>query len=104
MIRKKEEYFKEECFPVIAFATNKFKNVKKYYLTAKIHSKYVLLWLADENDMNIEDTVFESSDGLLSYLIEPTGKKRSICLKFSYNRKVTMDYVAYSIYIRTNKT
>ena len=99
MISKKEGYFSEECFPVSAFALSKYKSVKKFYLTAKIYSKYSLLWMTDENGIYIEHSEFESSDGLLSYLIEPNGKKRNICLKFSYNRKVTLDYVAYSISI-----
>ena len=94
-----EEYFKEECFPVSAFTSNKFKNVNKYYLTVKFHSKYGLFWLADENGMYMEETEHDISDGLLSLLIETKGKKRYFCFEFSYFPEVKMNYVAYSISI-----
>ena len=92
-------YFKEECFPISAFISDKFINTKQFYLTARIHSKYSLFWLADENDYYMDGTEKEISDGLLSFLIEPEGKMRSVCFEFSYESTVIMDYVAYSVSI-----
>ena len=92
-------YFKEECFPISAFVSEKYSNVNKYYLTGKIHSKYALFWLADEGGMYMEETEQEIADGQLSFLIENNGKKRSVCFEFSYEDTVSMEYVAYSISI-----
>ena len=92
-------YFREECFPIPAFAEGKYSNVNKYFLTARIHSKYALFWLADENGMYMEETEKEIKDGLLSYMIETNGLKRSVCFEFSYEEEVKMYYVAYSLSI-----
>ena len=99
MLDGSEGYFREECFPISALVSEKYSNVNKYYLTGRIHSKYALFWLADENNMYMEDTEQEISDGQLSFLIENSGKKRSVCFEFSYDPDVKMDYVAYSISI-----
>ena len=97
MLSDKKEYCKEECFPVSALATGKYSNVNKFFLTGKIHSKYALFWLADENNMYMESTEIEIRDGLLSFMIETNGLKRSVCFEFSYDWDVRMNYVAYSI-------
>ena len=60
-----EGYFREECFPVSSFISEKFKYVNKFYLTGRIHSKYALFWLADENGFYLEETEKEISDGQL---------------------------------------
>ena len=99
LLSNNEGYFREECFPVSVFESNKYKNINKFYLTGKIYSKYGLFWLADENGMYMEETKMDISDGLLSFLIETNGKKRSICFEFSYEQKVNMEYVAYSLSI-----
>ena len=99
MLDKSEGYFIEECFPISALASEKYSNVNKYYLTGRIHSKYALFWLADENNMYMEETEIEIADGQLSFLIENNGKKRSVCFEFSYDPDVRMEYVAYSISI-----
>ena len=62
-----EGYFREECFPISALESEKYSNVTKYYLTGKIHSKYAIFWLADENGMYMEETEQEISDGQLSF-------------------------------------
>ena len=95
----KEENFKEECFPVPAFTSEKYKYINKYYLTGRIHSKYALFWLADEKGYYMEETEQEIKDGLLSYFIDTGGKNRNICFEPSYEPFVQMDYVAYSISI-----
>ena len=99
MLEGAEGYYREECFPISALVSQKYSNVNKYYLTGRIHSKYALFWLADENNMYMEETEQEISDGQLSFLIENNGKKRSVCFEFSYDEEVHMDYVAYSISI-----
>ena len=43
LLYKKSGYFREECFPISAFESSKFKDVNKYYLTAKFYSKYGLI-------------------------------------------------------------
>ena len=96
MLTKLEGYFIEECFPVSSIA-DKFSNVNKFYLSAKIHSKYGLFWLTDENNIYMSETDTEIPDGQLTYLIETNGKKRSVCFEFSYEQAVDMGYVAYSI-------
>ena len=99
MLDKSEGYYVEECFPVPAFTSEKYKSINKYYLTGKIHSKYALFWLADENGMYMEETEKEISDGQLSYFIQTNGKARSVCFEFSYEESVKMDQVAYSLSI-----
>ena len=99
MLDANEGYNKEECFPISAFTSKEYSNVNKYYLTGRIHSKYALFWLADENNQFMEETETEIDDGLLSFLIENNGKKRSVCFEFSYERTENMGYVAYSISI-----
>ena len=61
MFDKTEGYFFEESFSVPAFSSEKFKSLNKYNLIGKIHSKYALFWLADENGMYME-TEKEISD------------------------------------------
>ena len=97
LLSNQEGYFREECFPISAFATGKYSTVNKYFLTGRIHSKYGLFWLADEKDMYMEVTDTEISDGLLSFMIETNGLKRSVCFEFSYEDDVKMNYVAYSL-------
>ena len=99
MLDKSEGYYMQECFPVPAFTSEKYKNINKYYLTSKIHSKYALFWLADENDMYMEETEKEISDGQLSYIIQTNGKKRSVCFEFPYNDDIKVKQIAYSISI-----
>ena len=94
-----EGFFREECFPISALAGEKYSNINKYYLTGKIYSKYALFWLADENNMYMEETEQEIFDGQLAHLIQTNGKVRSVCFEFSYETSVEMDYVAYSISI-----
>ena len=69
MLANDEGYFKEECFPISAFESEKFSYINKYYLTGKIYSKYALFWLADENDLYMEETEIEITNGYISYLI-----------------------------------
>ena len=42
VLDKKEGYFKEECFPVSLFVSEKYKYINKFYLTGTIYSKYGL--------------------------------------------------------------
>ena len=97
LLTAEDGYFREECFPVSALSTGKYSTVNKYFLTGQIHSKYALFWLADENNMYMESTEIEIKDGLLSFMIETNGLKRSVCFEFSYDDDVKMNYVAYSI-------
>ena len=99
MLDGTDGYFKEECFPISAFESEKYSNVNKYYLTGKIHSKYALFWLADEKGLYMEDTELEIADGQLAFLIETNGKARSVCFEYSYEETVKMPYVAYSVSI-----
>ncbi len=95
----RDGYPREECFPISAFASDKFKYTSKYYLTGRIHSKFALFWLADENGVFMEETEQEIKDGLLAHFIDTGGKKRSVCFEPSYEPSVHMKYVAYSISI-----
>ena len=99
MLDKSDGYYIEECFPVTAFTSEKYKSINKYYLTGKIHSKYALFWLADENGMPMEETEQEISDGQLSYFIQTNGKTRSVCFEFSYEDAIKTEQVAYSLSI-----
>ena len=99
LLDKKEGFFREECFPVSLFVSDKFRLINKFYLTGTIYSKYGLFWLADENNMYMEETEQEIYDGQLSHLIETNGKKRSVCFEFSYDPVVSMEYIVYSISI-----
>ena len=99
MLFDNDGFYREECFPVSAFASVKYSTVKKYYLTGRIHSKYALFWMKDENGINMEETQIEIKDGLLSYMIETNRLKRSMCFKFLDDDTVIMKYVAYSISI-----
>ena len=98
-LEQTEGYFIEECFPVSAFTSEKYKNINKYYLTGTILSKYALFWLADENGMFMEETEQEIYDGKLSLFIQTNGKQRSICFEFSYDDAIKTENVAYSISI-----
>ena len=99
LLSREKGYFTEECFPISAFATGKYSNVNKFYLTGRIHSKYATFWLADENNNFMESTEVQIKDGLLSYMIETNGKKRSVCFEFSYAEEIYNYYAAYSISI-----
>ncbi len=98
-LEKTDGFFIEECFPVSAFTSEKYKSINKYYLTGTIYSKYALFWLADENGMYMEETEQEISDGKLSYFIQTNGKMRSVCFEFSYEDAIKTENVAYSISI-----
>ena len=97
--KKEDTNLLEECFPISAMASDKYKTVNKYYLTGKIYTKYGLFWLANENHEYMEETEIEIQDGFLSTLIETNGKMRYVCFEFSYNLDVDMDTVAYSLSI-----
>ena len=97
MLEQTEGYYIEECFPVSAFVSEQYKSINKYYLTGKIHSKYALFWLADENGMFLEETEKEIYDGLLSIFIQTEGKQRSVCFEFSYDEAIKTEQVAYSL-------
>jgi len=99
MLDKAEGYYNEECFPIPAFSSEKYKSINKYYLTGKIYSKYASIWLADENGIYMEETQKEISDGHLSYFIQTNGKTRSICFGFPYEESTKIDQVAYSVSI-----
>ena len=103
-LEKTDGYFIEECFPVSAFTSEKYKSINKYYLTGTIHSKYALFWLADENGSYMEETEQEIYDGKLSYFIQTNGKMRSVCFEFSYEDAIKTENVAYSISIREYST
>ena len=96
-LRKSQSYYEEECFPITAFTQGKYKNIKKYYLTGRLLSKYGLIFLYDENDEYIEDSQLEIRDGQYSYMIDTTGAKRTVCIEFSYPREVILDYVVFSL-------
>ena len=96
-LRKSQLYYEEECFPITAFTQGKYKNIKKYYLTGRLLSKYGLIFLYDENDEYIEDSQLEIRDGQYSYMIDTTGAKRTVCIEFSYLREVILDYVVFSL-------
>ena len=96
-LEKNNDYFAKECFPISAFESENFKYINKYYLTGTIYSKYALIWLADENGMNIKETEKEILDGQLSYLIETNGKKRSVCFDLlAYKEEITTKFIAFS--------
>ena len=97
MLDSQDGYFREECFPISSLASDKYSFINKFYLSGKIHSKYALVWLADENDLYMEETEQEISDGLLSYVIMAEGKKRSVCFEFSYDSTIEIGHVEYSI-------
>jgi len=40
MLDKADGYYTEECFPIPAFSSEKYKSINKYYLIGKIYSKY----------------------------------------------------------------
>ena len=90
---------KEECFPISAFASEEYQKSDKFYLTGRIHSKYVLFWLANEKQEYMPETEMEISDGYISYLIKTEGKARSVCFEISYEEAVNKDKAAYSISI-----
>ena len=81
-LEKDNDYLVEEYFPISAFESENFKKINKYYLTGTIYSKYALIWLADENGMNIKESEKEIIYGQLSYLIETNGKKDQYALAY----------------------
>ncbi len=99
MIDPSDGYYNEECFPISVMGTDQFKNVNKYYLTGRIHSKYALFYLVDERNQILVQSKQEISDGQLAYLIENEGKARTVCFEFSSEKTVKKQTVAYSISI-----
>ena len=82
-ISENESFVPELCLPVSAFG-EEFRDISKFYLTGKIYSQYALFWPSDENGEYIEDLEIEVNDGLLSFLIQPKGKKSYMCFEYSY--------------------
>ena len=94
-----EHFMPELCLPVSAFGTGEFAEMSKFYLTGKIYSQYALFWPANERGEYVEDIEQEINDGLLAYMLEPKGKKSSICFEYSYVEQVMHRDVVFSVQI-----
>ena len=97
-ISDNENFVPELCLPVSAFG-KEFRDISKFYLTGKIYSQYALFWPSDEYGEYIEDLEIEVNDGLLSFLIEPKGKKSNMCFEYSYVEQVKKVPVLFSVQI-----
>ena len=93
-----KEYFYEECFPINAFASEKYKLINKYYVIGKVYTKYALIWEADEKGVYMPETEEEITDGNFVHVIEPNGRQRSFCFEI-YPLEKEYDSIIYSIYL-----
>ena len=73
-----EKQFQKECFPI---DLTDGKNSEKIYITGKIHTRYALFYLENENKKEIEESKFEIIDGQLSYVIKNERKIYYICFE-----------------------
>ena len=94
-----EHFMPELCLPVSAFEKGEFADMSKFYLVGKIYSQYALFWPANEKGEYVEDVEQEINDGLLSYMLEPKGKKSSVCFEYSYVEQVEHRDVVFSVQI-----
>ena len=99
LVSVNEHFMPELCLPVSAFETGEYAEMSKFYLTGKIYSQYALFWPANERGEYVEDIEQEVNDGLLAYMLEPKGKKSSICFEYSYVEQVEHRDVVFSVQI-----
>ena len=96
LVHKTGEPIEEICLPISALA-EEFKDTAKYYLTGKIYSQYALFWPANKKGEYDEDIELEIADGLLSYVLNANGEKKSVCFEFSYIETVEKKDVVFSV-------
>lgn len=96
LVHKTGEPIEEICLPISALA-EEFKDTAKYYLTGKIYSQYALFWPANKKGEYDEDIELEIADGLLSYVLNTNGEKKSVCFEFSYIETVEKKDVVFSV-------
>ena len=89
----------KECFPLNSLISEKYSDIKNFYLTGKIYSKHGLVFITDENHNIIKGTEEEIYDGFLSSLIEINSKMKFICLGSLNKSTIEKGFVAYSISI-----
>ena len=99
LVHKTGEPIEEICLPMSSLG-QEFKDTAKYYLTGKIYSQYALFWPANKKGEYDEDIELEISDGLLSYVLNANGEKKSACFEFSYLETVIKKDVVFSVQIK----
>ena len=96
LVHKTGEPLQEICLPMSALA-EEFKDTAKFYLTGKIYSQFALFWPANKYGEYDEDIELEIADGLLSYVLNANGEKKSVCFEFSYIERVEKKDVVFSV-------
>ena len=96
LVHKTGEPLQEICLPISALA-EEFKDTAKFYLTGKIYSQFALFWPANKYGEYDEDIELEIADGLLSYVLNANGEKKSVCFEFSYIETVEKKDVVFSV-------
>ena len=72
--------FKKECFP-IDLSDSKYSDMRNFYITGRIHTKYARFYLEDENMDYLEETNTDITDGLLAFVMKNNGKMNYMCFE-----------------------
>ena len=72
---------KSECFKMSSFASDEYQNVDKFYLTGRLHSQYAYIYVKDESDNVIKESIEMIRGGHLSKIIQSNNKMKQICFE-----------------------
>ena len=72
---------KSECFKMSSFASDEYQNVDKFYLTGRLHSQYAYIYVKDESDNVIKESIEMVRGGHLSKIIQSNNKMKQICFE-----------------------
>ena len=86
----------KECFP-IDLSNEKYRNMNKLYITGRIHTKYAMFYLENENRQLVEDSKVNILNGQLGSFLKNNGKLNYICFELpSENEDLEVDKMMFS--------
>ena len=88
-----KEKINKECY-IFDLSDNKYKSIDKFYITGRIHNKYGIFSIEDENHSIYYYS--EIKDGLLSLAMTNNKKMNYICFEFPSQCISTMNQMAFS--------
>ena len=85
----------KECFP-IDLNNEKYSRMGKLYITGRIHTKYIWIYLENERRRLVEDSDLEILNGQLGYALKNNGELNYICFELSDKALFTQNAIIFS--------
>ena len=91
-----ENILYNECFP-INLNDERFSEMNEIYITGKIHTKYAMFFIENEQRNLIRESVTEVFDGQLAYVLNNNGKMNYVCLQLLNKDNLKQSNMAFTI-------